>query len=64
METSKNTPQNWNAIIRLALRGIALAMAVAVTVLGILGTGETKSMIAMLAMGLFGLALSNLDGED
>lgn len=44
-------------IIDLALKGIALAMAVAVVVLGILDAITVETSVTMLAIGLFALAL-------
>jgi hypothetical protein len=46
-------------ITRIALKGIAFAMGVAVIVLGMLKTLDVNSAISMLAMGLAALALSN-----
>jgi hypothetical protein len=46
----------------LTLKGIAAAMATAVIVLGVLKNSQVNILIAMLAIGLFGLALSSLSG--
>ena len=43
-------------LLPLVLKGIALAMGVAVVVLGILGTSTAASLISMLGIGLFCLA--------
>jgi len=45
-------------IVTLALKGIALAMGIAVTVLSILGEIETNSAIGMLGIGLACLAIT------
>ena len=50
-------------IIDLVFKGIALAMAVAVVVTGILGVMEPQAQIIMLGFGLFGLAVTSLDKE-
>ena len=52
--------KNIGGIVTLALRAIALAMAVAVIVLGALGTATVATQVTLLGMGLFGLALSAL----
>jgi len=51
-------------ISSLALKGIALAMAVAVVVLHTLGALTSESTIAMLAFGLAALALESLQKDD
>ena len=48
---------NSQSIINLILRGIALAMGVAAVVLGILGTATVDSLLTLLGIGLFSLAL-------
>jgi len=53
--------ENVGKIATLALRAIALAMAVAVIVLNALGTAATGTLITLLGMGLFGLAITSLD---
>jgi len=52
--------KNIGGIVTLALRAIALAMAVAVIVLGALGTATVATQVTLLGMGLFGLALASL----
>ena len=46
-------------ITKIALRGIALAMGVAVIVLGMLNTMDIKSGLSMLGFGLTALALAS-----
>jgi hypothetical protein len=46
-------------ITKIALKGIALAMGVAVIVLGTLKTLDVNTGISMLGMGLTALALAN-----
>ncbi|MFN2125765.1 MAG: hypothetical protein ACK2U0_18755 [Candidatus Promineifilaceae bacterium] len=58
MNNSTNRVSN---IISLVLRAVAMAMAVAAIVLGILGTADTDTLITMLSIGLFTLALDSLD---
>ena len=48
-------------IISLVLRAVALGMAVVSIVLGILGVAETDTIITLLSIGLFTLALDALD---
>jgi len=49
-----------STLISLILRAVAMAMAVAVVVLSILGAAEAESLITMLGIGLFTLALNAL----
>ena len=58
MNTEKNSI---GYIINLVFKGVALAMAVAVVVTGILGVMEPQAHILMLGFGLFGLAVTSLD---
>jgi hypothetical protein len=58
MKTSTNRVSN---IISFVLRAVAMAMAVAAIVLGILGTADTETLITLLSIGLFTLALDSLD---
>lgn len=58
MKTSTN---NVSAIISLVLRAVAMAMAVAAIVMSILGTVEADTLIMLLSIGLFTLALDALD---
>ncbi len=44
----------------LALKGIALATGVAAAVISILGTGSPNTLITLLAIGLFCLAIGAL----
>jgi hypothetical protein len=48
-------------IISLALRGIAMAMAVAAVVIGVLKAAPAETTVIMLGIGLFALALDALD---
>lgn len=43
-------------MLSLVLKGVALAMGVAVVVLGILGKTAPSSLLSMLGIGLFCLA--------
>lgn len=58
MKTSTNSV---STIISFILRAVAMAMAVASIVLGILGTADTDTLITLLSIGLFTLALDALD---
>ena len=46
-------------ITKIALKGIALAMGIAVIVLGTLKTLDVNTGVSMLGMGLTALALAN-----
>ena len=50
-------------IIDIVFKGVALAMAVAVVVTNILGVMNTRGQILLLGVGLFGLAITQLDKE-
>ena len=57
----KTSTKNVSAIISLVLRAVAMAMAVAAIVMSILGTVEADTLITLLSIGLFTLALDALD---
>jgi hypothetical protein len=50
-----------STIISFILRAVAMAMAVAAVVLSILGAAEVETLITLLGIGLFTLALDALD---
>lgn len=52
-----------NEIVNVALRGVALAMGVAVAVLSILGETDSKTAFIMLGIGLASLSVSALQGN-
>jgi hypothetical protein len=58
MKTSTNSV---STIISFILRAVAMAMAVATIVLGFLGTADTGTLVTLLGIGLFTLALDALD---
>ena len=58
MKTATNSV---STIISFILRAVAMAMAVAAIVLGILGTADTATLVTLLSIGLFTLALDALD---
>lgn len=55
------TGKKVSTIISLVLRAVALGMAVAAIVLGVLGVAETETLITLLGIGLFTLAVDALD---
>ena len=57
METEKIM---YNNIVKIALKGIALAMGVAVIVMSTLKTLDVSAGVSMLGMGLAALALASL----
>ena len=52
--------QNNNTLVNTIFKGVAVAMAVAAFVLGILGTATTATLITLLSIGLFCLAVASL----
>jgi hypothetical protein len=60
----RRTVMNIQSIINLILRGIAVAMGVAAVVLGILGTASVESLLTLLGIGLFSLALWSFQKTD
>lgn len=58
-----NTQTKFSQIINVVLSGVALAMAVAVVVINILGEIDHQSMGMLLGIGLFCLALKSLDKD-
>jgi uncharacterized membrane protein len=55
------TNKNAGKIIDIVFKSIALAMAVAVVVMNILGVMEPRGQILLLGIGLFALAITLLD---
>jgi hypothetical protein len=55
-----NGKMNIGGIVTLVFKAVALAMAVAVVVLGALGTATVTTQVTLLGIGLFGLALASL----
>jgi len=51
---------NNQPIINLILRGVAMAMGIAVVVLSVLGTNDYGSLITLLGIGLFAIGLDAL----
>ncbi len=58
MKTSTNKV---STMISFILRAMALAMAIAAIVLSIIGTAEIDTIVTLLGIGLFTLALDALD---
>ena len=56
--------ENVGKIVTLVLRAIALAMSVAVVVLSALKTATAETLVMLLGMGLFGLAITSLDAKE
>ena len=50
----------WSRILDLVLKAVAMGMAVASIVLGILNTASSETMVTLLSVGLFALALAEL----
>jgi hypothetical protein len=60
MNTERESVGN---IINIVLKAVALGMAVTVIVTSILGLMDPQVYITMLAVGVFGLAVTALDKE-
>jgi len=54
----------WSRILDLVLKAVAMGMAVASIVLGILNTATIETMVTLLSIGLLALALAALQGVD
>ena len=59
----KSSTQNAPAILSLVFRAVALAMAVAAIAMSILGVADSETIVTLLSIGLFTLALDALDRE-
>ena len=60
-EIMKTTTNNVSDIISLVLRAVAMAIAVAAIVMSILGAADANTIVTLLSIGLFTLALDALD---
>ena len=56
----KREKQNVGELIDLAFKVVAVGMSVAAIVLGVLGTATSATLITLLAIGLFCLAVVSL----
>lgn len=64
-DTKENVTNNKiSEIVSIALKGIALAMGIAVVVLSFLGELGTNEAVSMLGMGLACLAISQFSSKD
>jgi hypothetical protein len=52
--------QKPSELVTLAFKAVAMAMSVAAIVLGVLGTATPTTLITLLAIGLFCLAVTSL----
>ncbi len=62
MNENTNTP-NKSQLLNLVFKAIALAMGVAGATLGILGSIPAETIVILLGIGLFCLALTQLGKE-
>jgi hypothetical protein len=53
--------ENVGKIVDLAFKGVGLAMAVAVVILNILKAASVETSVLLLGIGLFCVAIVNLD---
>jgi hypothetical protein len=53
--------ENVGKLVDLVFKAVALAMAVAVVVMNILGVMETRGQVLLLGIGLFALAITLID---
>jgi len=56
--------ENVGKIVTLVCKAVALAMGVAVIVLGALHAAPVETQVTLLGVGLFGLAITSLDGKE
>ena len=61
MKTTSN--KSFNQIVTLVFKGVAMATAVAVVVLNILGAVDLQTQVFLLGIGLACLAIVNLGTE-
>ncbi len=59
MKTTSN--KSFNQIVTLVFKGVAMAMAVAVVVLNILGAVDLQTQVLLLGIGLACLEIVSLD---
>ena len=59
MKTTSN--KSVSQIVTLVFKGVAMAMAVAVVVLNILGSADLQTQVLLLGIGLACLAIVSLD---
>ncbi len=55
----ENAQKN-NSVVKMAFKGVAAAMGIAVVVLSILGTATPATLITLLGIGLFAVAVAVL----
>ncbi len=55
--------RSFDSLVNLVLKGLALAMGVAVVVLSVLGTATPSTLATLLGIGLFALSLWALQSE-
>jgi hypothetical protein len=56
-----NEKKNINELITLVFKAVALAMAVAAVVLNILGVVPLETVVVLLSIGLFSLAVVSMN---
>ena len=61
MKTTSN--KSFSQLVTLVFKGVAMAMAVAVVVLNILGAVDPKTQVLLPGIGLACLAIVSLDSE-
>jgi hypothetical protein len=62
-ESKMKSTQNVRGIVNLVFKAVAVAMGVAVIVLGALGAATPATHITLLDIGLFTLSVSAMQGE-
>jgi hypothetical protein len=57
-----NMERTWknNEVVKTVFKAVAVAMSVAAIVLGALGTATTPTLISLLSIGLFCLAVASM----
>ena len=56
--------KNYQSLVQVVLKAVALGMSVASMVLGYIGTVDTGTQVALLSLGLFALAVAALQNSN
>ena len=56
--------KNYQSLVLVVLKAVALGMSVASMVLGYIGTVDTGTQVALLSLGLFALAVAALQNSN
>ena len=56
--------KNYQSLVQVVLKAVALGMSVASMVLGYIGAVDTGTQVALLSLGLFALAVAALQNSN